>query len=158
MKFKLGQEEMVGFALIIIIVAVILLVFLGLSLSRPGKEAVESYEVDNFIQAFLEYTSDCENGIEYLPVQELISGCNGKGVCDDSRDVCEVLNITLKNIVEKSWRVGTETPIKAYKLKISAGQEIFLIADGNETNSYESGLQSFSKGGTDYEVVFTAYY
>ncbi len=46
---KKAQEELVGFALIIIIVAVILLFLIVFSLRSNEKEAVESYEVNSFI-------------------------------------------------------------------------------------------------------------
>ena len=42
-RSKLGQEEMVGFAIIMVIVFVIMLVFLGFSMSNSDKEAVENY-------------------------------------------------------------------------------------------------------------------
>ena len=55
-----GQEEMVGFALIVIIVAIILLVIIGLSLgTRGNREAVQSYEAESFLSAALQYTSNC---------------------------------------------------------------------------------------------------
>ncbi|MBI2057207.1 hypothetical protein HYT91_03060 [Candidatus Pacearchaeota archaeon] len=59
-KNKIGQEEMVGFALIIILVSVILLVFLAFSLNKPKTEATESYEVNSFLQSSLQYTSSCQ--------------------------------------------------------------------------------------------------
>ena len=46
-KDKLGQEEMIGFVLIIILVAIIILVFLSFSLKKPVKDNVESYEVES---------------------------------------------------------------------------------------------------------------
>ncbi|MBU4116158.1 MAG: hypothetical protein KKG94_00235, partial [Nanoarchaeota archaeon] len=72
---KRSQEEIVGFALIIIIVAVILLIFLGFYLRAPQKEIIESYEIESFIQSFLQYTSDCESNLEFLPVKNLIFAC-----------------------------------------------------------------------------------
>jgi len=60
MKYnKKAQEEMVGFALIIIVVAVILLVFLSIGLRKDGREDVESYEVASFIQSLLQYHTSC---------------------------------------------------------------------------------------------------
>ena len=65
---KRAQEEMVGFALIVIIVSVILVIFLGFSLRDQGKENVESYEVESFIQSFLQYTSECRDNFNFLSV------------------------------------------------------------------------------------------
>ena len=46
MSFKKAQEEIVGFSMIIVIVAVILLIFLSFSLKSPPKSEVESFEVE----------------------------------------------------------------------------------------------------------------
>ncbi|MDO8528642.1 MAG: hypothetical protein Q7S06_01995 [Nanoarchaeota archaeon] len=160
MKRKIkGQEEIVGFALIIIIVAVILLVILGLSLGGKGKEAVQSYEVGSFIQTTLQYTSDCYNGIEYLPILKLIFECENENSCDDERNTCDVLNSTLREISEKSWKVGEQAPIKGYKIRIvTEEREVLLIKQGNETKSYKSSMQSFSRQGIDYDMSFSVYY
>jgi hypothetical protein len=156
---KLGQEEIIGFALIIIIVAVILLVILGLSLKGKGKEAVQSYEVGSFIQTSLQYTSDCYNGIEYLPIQKLIFECEKESACDNGKSACDILNSTFRGISEKSWTVSEETPVKGYKIRIvTKEKEILLIQEGNQTSNYKSSMQSFSKQGTDYDVSFSVYY
>ena len=118
---KKAQEEMVGFALIIIIVAVILLIFLGFALRGQEKETVESYEVESFIQSFLHYTSDCRDNLEFLSVQKLISGCSNNVRCLDGRSTCEVLEPILKGIVEESWSTGADKPIKGYELRINSG-------------------------------------
>ena len=44
LKRNKAQEEMVGFALIIVIVAVILIILLGIYLRKPKDQAIESYE------------------------------------------------------------------------------------------------------------------
>src|SRR3989338_10745103 len=103
MKNKFGQEEMVGFALILILVAIIILVFIGFSIRSPEKESVESYEVESFLQSMLQYTTSCENNIEKLPVQKLVFSCNAKEKCLDGRDSCEVLQTELESILKESW-------------------------------------------------------
>ena len=97
---KKGQEEMLGFALIIIIVAVILLVFLGFSLRGSQKQGVESYEADSFMQAFLQYTTDCAENYEtdYLDIQDLVFECDDGNTCLDGRDACEVLELESKMV------------------------------------------------------------
>lgn len=156
---KKGQEEMIGFVLIIIIVAVILVVFLSFSLKKSGKEAVESYEVNSFIQSLLQYTTDCKNDLEFLSVQKLIFDCNDEGICLDERDSCDVLNSTLKDIMNKSWHVGTDRPIKGYEIVIlTKGKELLAIREGNSTNNYEGSLQDFSRKGEDYEISLKTYY
>lgn len=158
MKNKKSQEEMVGFALIMIIVAVVLLVFLGLSLRNPQQEEVESYEVDSFISSFLQYTTDCEENYEtnYFSIEDLISSCADMEDCFDGRGTCEVLEETIKELVERSWDVGEDNPVKGYELKISLeNQEILLMQEGNVTKNYKSSVH---KGGKGEEIIFSAYY
>jgi len=156
---KKAQEEMVGFGLIIIIVAVILLIFLGFALRSQQKESVEDYEVNSFIQGFLQYTSDCRNNLEYLSIQKLIFDCNNNEICLDGRSFCDVLNSTLTGIVEESWDIKGDRPIKGYELKISSNEaETLLIKKGNSTGNYKGSMQDFSRSGNSVEIFFTAYY
>lgn len=157
MKGKKAQEEMLGFALIMIIVAVILLVFLGFSLKSPQKDMVESYEIESFIQAFLQYTSDCEKTYQpnYISVQKLILECDKGEVCLNGRDACDILNSTLKKIVEASWKIK-DRPVKAYELTINSDtEEILTFKQGNITRNYKGSLQILPNS---IEILFTAYY
>lgn len=161
MRRTKGQEEMVGFALIIIIVSIILLVFLSFSLgNRRQQHAVESYEAENFIQASLEYTTDCYDGIEYLSIRKLVFGCYDERVClNNKEEMCDVLNTTLREMTDKSWRVGAEMPLKGYEIGVlSENQGILLIQEGNTTRNYKGAIQSFSRRGTDYTINFNVYY
>ena len=158
---KKAQEEMVGFVLIIVLVMVIFVVFLGFSLRNSQKESVEDYEVESFIQAFLQYTTSCEENYEsnYLSIQELIFKCDAKEKCLNEDDSCVVLNNTLEKLLDESWKVGNDSQYKGYELKINAGEaEILFIDEGNVTNNYKSGVQDYSKRGKKFEIIFTAYY
>ena len=158
---KKAQEEMVGFGLIIIIVAVILLVFLGFYLRDSPKEIVESYEVESFIQGFLQHTTDCKDSgnLEYLSIKQLIFSCNDREKCLDKRESCEVLESTLTNLVKASWQVGLDTPVKGYELNITSETTLILfIKEGNMTKNYKGAMQDFSRSGNLFEILFTAYY
>ncbi|MFH1608229.1 MAG: hypothetical protein ABIA78_03780 [archaeon] len=160
-KNKLGQEEMIGFALIVIIIAVVLLIFISFSITDSDEDAVESYEVDSFIQAFLQYTTNCVEEYEpnYVSVQKLITNCERDEICLDRRNSCDVLSETLKEIVDESWNVKKGSDIIGYELKIvSENKELLLLKGGNETNSYRGSMQDFSKGSNLMEIFFTAYY
>jgi hypothetical protein len=158
MMNKKSQEEMVGFAVIIILVAVVLLVLLGFLLRSPQKEAVESYEVQSFIDSSLQYTSDCEDNLGFLAVEKLIISCEEERTCIDERNSCEVLNSTLKNIIEKAWNYGNQSAIKGYKLKIIANeQESLALSGGNETGSYKGSSETFAGRGKEYEVSLNIY-
>ena len=154
---KSGQEEMIGFALIVILVAVILLVFLGFSMRAPQKETVESYEIESFIQASLQYTTTCVEGYEpkYYSIRKLITACENNENCLDESSTCDVLKSTFKEIIEESWHIGENLPVKGYELKIlSDNNEILLIQKGNITKNSKGSAQYLR--GTD--IFFTAYY
>ena len=160
MKNKYGQEEMVGFALIMIIVAVILLIFLSFSLGKSEKETVESYEVESFIQSMLQYTTDCRDNLEYVSIQKLIIDCYKKDICIDDRNSCDVLNSTLKEIMKESWKVEGDRPVKGYELKIIVDkeEEMIVLEEGNITKNSKGSMVPFPSSGKDYEIFFNAYY
>ena len=156
-KNKLAQEEMVGFAVIIIIVAVVLVVFLGFSLKNK-QEKVESYEVDSFIQSLLQYTTGCKDNFEYRSVQDLIFDCSNKKTCSEGGDSCEILNSELKGILEESWKVEEETVAKGYELKIISNEkEMLSIEKGNITKNSKGASQEFFKTGNKVNIFFTIY-
>ena len=177
---KRAQEEIVGFALIIIIVSIVIVSFLAFSLSKPQKDMVESYEVQSFIQSVLQYTTDCEEtyyDLEYFSVQDLIFECLEENTCNNEIDSCVVLNTTLQEILDVSWDVGADFPTKGYELKINAMEEsdtsggntdsvfaetsdseIIFLSKGNSTNQYKGSSQDFVKSGDSIEISFKAYY
>ena len=156
-KNKKAQEEMVGFALIIIIVAIIMLVFLGFSLRSTQKATVENYEVESFIQSFLQYTTECENNVEKLSVQKLIFSCNNREICANGVNSCDVLKSDLSQIVSESWKIGTDRPVKGYELSIKTDQNqiILELKKGETTRNFKGASPPLSKG---INVVFKAYY
>lgn len=158
-KLKRSQEEMVGFALIIIVVAVILLIFLGYTLKNSETEAVESYEVNSFIQAFLPYTTDCADNYEpnYYSIRELIIACNDNKNCLNERTACEALNITMQSLIETSWETGENRPVKGYELKIDSPSKLLLkMNQGNATNNYQMSVQQLGKD--NLRITLNVYY
>ncbi len=161
---KKAQEEMIGFALIVVLVSVILLIFIGFSLrDEKGKENVESYEVESFIQAMMQYTTDCKDNQGYVDIQKLIFMCNSGESCINSElsgeNSCSVLNSTLKEILNESWKVGEEWPAKGYEFEIIVGdEELVKIVKGSVSSSFKGASQDFFKGGKTFEIAFNVYY
>jgi len=160
-KNKKAQEEMIGFGLIVVIIMIILMVFLSFSLRNPVKQGVESYEVESFIQATLQYNTDCAKNYDshLLSVKDLIIRCERNEKCLDEREACYVLNSTLKDIVQENWQIGESWPVKGYEFVIlsdSVGLISFL--EGNITSNYKGSSQNYISGGSKIEVFFTAYY
>ena len=147
---------MVGFILIVIIVSVLMLVFLGYFLTKP-QETLESYEAESFIQAFLPYTTDCRDNIEFVSIQRLIFKCAERFVCLDGRFICDVLETTLEGIIAKSWEIE-KGKIKGYDFQILINKaEMVVLKQGNETGSSRTAFQDFTRGGNSIEILFTIY-
>ncbi|VVB83672.1 Uncharacterised protein [uncultured archaeon] len=158
MRDKLAQEEMVGFAVIVVIVGVILLILLSFLIKTPDQTIVQDSEIESFIESSLQYTTDCDSQIGFLPVQELIISCENGDICIDGRDSCDVLKSNLGNMVTKGWNVGTQSAVKGYEFKITADeQEKIKFQGGNKTASYQGAFQDFTRGGTDYQVSLNLY-
>ena len=152
---KLGQEEMIGFALIIILVSVILLVFLAFSLSKPKTEATESYEVNSFLQSTLQYTTACQTSRGLNSIQDLVFECDLKERCSNEEDTCKILNETLTDILKESWPTGEDRPNKGYELIINSGEEIILnIQEGNLTRDCKSSFQPLPKSRKEFSINF----
>ncbi len=158
MKSTRGQEEMVGFAVIIVIVAIIFLVLLSSYIRKPNSDLLEDAQVNSFIQATFQYTTNCETDSGNLTVQKLITQCQTKTVCMRSIEPCKLLNNTLKGIIEESWNVGTIT--QGYTLLIFDEEEQFLNLTGGVVSNnynYRSSQQLLPSRDNPLTVVFTAY-
>jgi Ni,Fe-hydrogenase I cytochrome b subunit len=158
---KRAQEEIVGFSMIIVIVAIIIIIFLGFSIKSPQKSIVESYEVESFLQALNQKTSDCKdsNNLDYLLVKDLIFRCYTNENCFDERKVCDVLIKEIEKVSNDSWNVGVDSAVKGYVLNMSVNGEHFkTIGYGNQTRKVKGAVQELTRNGKDFRIEFKAYY
>jgi hypothetical protein len=152
MMNKKAQDEMVGFAVILVIVSVVLLVVLGFALRSPNESKLESYEVESFIEASLQYTTECKNYLGFMPVQDLIISCEAEGTCTDGKNSCDILNSTLDNLITKSWNVVQGSPVKGYELQIKSGDLERL-----DENNSKGDFQDFARKDKTYEISLVIY-
>jgi hypothetical protein len=156
-KNKKAQEEMIGFALIIVIMAVVILVLFSLT-SRHKQDFVESYEADNFVQAMLQYTTNCSVSYDsnILDIRKLVKSCNSQEVCLNNKPACEVLNQTLAEIMEQSWNIGPAWHYKGYEMAINSSnhEQIFYSFNGNKTNNFKGANQDFETYFVDLKIYF----
>ena len=146
-----GQEEMIGFGLVIMLVAVILLVILSFSL-RGGKDNIQSFQVESFIGAFLGTTTDCQIGLEHRSIQRLITDCNNEEECSNGERSCEVLKSTIQEIIDQSW--ASDEVIRGYALNItSTNKTLISINKGNLTGNYKGGSQFLENN----EIILNIY-
>lgn len=157
---KRGQEEMVGFALIIIIVSIIILVFLGFFLGNQKNQSIESFEAESFVISSLQCSTECRDYYGYLSVKDLIFMCNSDLECKDGENSCSILNSTLNGILNQGWKVGGGSPIQGYELSITSntGEVLPVIFKGNRTSNSEGTLQPFSKSGASVDILFNVFY
>lgn len=161
MQNKKGQNEMMGFAVILVIVAVALVMFLVISAKPSDDDFIENYEVEAFIQSFLEYTTDCAEGYDsnYLPLRKVLFRCMDGRMCyteNVPKDPCDIFERDMEGILENNWNVGEGQLRSGYLLNITddKGEEVFSFSDGNKTGLSKGASQSF-EGGID--IVFIVY-
>jgi len=137
---KKGQQEIVGFALIVVIVVIALMVFLVLSIGNDKSTNTESIIAKNMIYSILNYQTACAIRSEpnYDSVEDLIKSCYENDICSNlNKDACEVMVELLPDIMEKL--ILTESQYDNYDLKIyfiddSENRENILnLQEGNLT-------------------------
>ena len=150
---KRGQAEIVGFVLIIVIVAVVFLIFLGISLRKGVSDVTESRDVYQFLESSMEYTTSCVTSFypDYRQLGEMFKECWSERSCLDGRYSCDVLNETLFQIIENSWRIGEENPNKGYDF-ISVYKASPQSTEEEEFVSLSSGECSGNYKGSGYLI------
>jgi len=162
-----AQEEIVGFSMIILLVAVILLIFLSFSVKSQKQSTVESYEVESFLQALIQKTSSCGSidNLRYYSIKELMFKCYSSQTsadkCSDGEKICDVFLEEMELVSNESWNpgVGKDFPVQGYSLKITVDSSLFKsIEYGNKTKSSKGSFQELAKEGKTFRLDFQAYY
>ena len=122
-KSKNGQEEMTGFAMIIIIVSIIGLVLLAFMLRKPSTSQYNSFEVQQFLDTAMKIRSSCTLAFDNAPLRmaDLIQQCysNSADSCNSGQKVCKSLQISMNDIINSSWQINPQAPYTGYKMEIS---------------------------------------
>jgi len=144
---KKGQEEIVGFILIVVIIAIAFVVFLGIKLRNPEPAQRESEILYQFIESSMEQTTDCairENS-KNLALNELIRECHSfNNTCFNGEGSCAEAEKTIRNILKSAWTVGPDNVYKGYEfnaeyhynLSSEINERFISIAEGNCTNNF----------------------
>lgn len=140
---KKAQEEMVGFVLIMLVVAIIFLVFLGIFLRNASKENVsESKEISSFLDAMFEYTTECGPSAQSPKrLSQLILDCSNQGnsancIGSDGKG-CTALKDDLRKAIESNWNFNENSPTKGYLLQILRETDKGEIPVINATAAYD---------------------
>lgn len=129
---KKGQEEMIGFVVILVLVVVIGLILLVISLRNMGDSQVrESEEINSFLFSIRPYTTSCVSRGYPQTIREVVADCSDGKLCDNGKSACEVLETTIKDILDSStFVVSQDSENIYYKLNIykeSANQQSNVI-------------------------------
>lgn len=121
-KKNKAQEEMVGFVLIVVIIAIIAVIFLGITLRKPATNiGQESERLSSFLSAVSEFTTECEiPETNYKTIGQLVTKCNQGSICANGKTACEVLENNLKSIMASSYRVESGSFVHSYNLTINS--------------------------------------
>jgi len=139
-----GQEEIVGFVVIVVLVAVVFLVVLGLYLRRDVSVIQrDSGDVKQFLESTMEYTTECTIGSddEHISVSELLGNCYNKEECVSGGD---------KIIPDKNVYFYVDYIDKTSGIALSSGNCYIKFPDG------VSDLMKFNytKGLFEYKITF----
>jgi len=148
MKGK-GQQEIVGFVLIVVLVMVALMVFLIISVRDDGEEE-SSVEVSNMLDVLMKTTSDCAIVYEpdYDDFEDLFKSCSKGDSCSNlERSAYDYLNESLRDVV--SSMVASDASIGAWSVDFFVGDEKILEWDEGNCSEVASGAQrSIVSGGS----------
>jgi hypothetical protein len=153
-----GQQEIVGFVLIVVLVVVGLMVFLVISM-RGGGEDLESVRVSNILDVLMRTTTECAIVYEpdYDTFEDLFKSCYGGKICSNlGRDACDYLNESLADVVD--GMMMTESGVVGWGIyfveKDDDGEVgILKIEDWGNCSGGVSGAQRSIVSGGDKLIV-----
>ena len=151
---KSGQQEIVGFVLIVVLVMVGLMVFLIISIRDDGEEGM-SAGVSNMLDVLMRTTSDC--AIVYEPdydrFEDLFKSCFKGDSCNNlNGSACEYLNESLRDIVSSMVRSDASVGAWEADFFIRDGEGILRWSEGNCTGVSSGAQRSIISGGTSLIV------
>jgi hypothetical protein len=143
---KKGQQEIVGFVLIVVLVVVALMVFLVISVRTSGDE-VEGVGVSNMLDVVMRMTTDCAVVYEpdYDDFEDLFKSCFKEDDCDNlGRSACDYLNESLGDVV--SSMILSDASVDGWSVEFSErdGAGILRWGGGNCTSGVSGAQRSFS--------------
>jgi hypothetical protein len=148
-KSKRSQHEMVGFILIVIIVVIAGLFLLFFYITADNQEK-QSKDLQNFLESSMKYTTDCAINYEpqYDNLKDLIKSCYNNEMCENGEMACFMLNSTLSRILDKTWKVSSQSTISYYSI---------IIYYQEDKNSQKDRIIQLQKGNCTRMLVGAEY-
>jgi hypothetical protein len=153
MKGK-GQQEIVGFVLIVVLVVVGLLVFLIVSL-RDSPVSEDSVVVGNVLDAVMKHTTECAIVYEpdYDSFEDLFKSCHLGDRCKNlGVSACDYLNESLSDVLGDMMASDADVDFYELDFFVSEGEGLLRISEGNCTGSV-SAAQRKVVSGSDSLVI-----
>ena len=155
---KKGQQEIVGFVLIVVLVVVGLMVFLIISL-RDAPENEGSLEVENMLDALMRHTTECAIVYEpdYDDFEALFKSCHEGDRCSNlGKDACDYLNESLADVV--GAMVASEATVGFYQVDFLVKDDVveeglLRISGGVNCTGSLNGAQRSVVSGSDSLVI-----
>jgi len=148
---KKAQEEIVGFVMIVVVVAVLGLILLVISLRNPGENQKDSKDARLFLESVEELTLECSgNGGENA--RKLLISCYNNEMCESGKKACDGLKEALEGSIASGFSYGPERAIKGYEFNasysrnssaISGRREVLFISKGNCSSGNRRGAEQF---------------
>lgn len=165
---KRGQEEMVGFAAVVILVAIIALIILAIAIRKPAnQEAGNSNEIGQFLDAMMKVTSECalRYANDYIDIAELLRECLEKpdSLCADEIKVCDKVNQSIKEITsaipfgEGKPRTGYSFNASIYTIqgftKERRNEKNWALSSGECGKAYKQAERLISSKGNEETIA-----
>lgn len=155
---KRAQEEIIGFGIILVIIAVIALIFIAISANK-NESSDNDFEVSGFLNALMEKTTTCEKNSDFTAVKDLIFECgSGGGTCENGEEYCDILEETIKNAMKDNWKFGEEEVVKGYSILVYY-EEGLIINETKGSSGTESrgAMQDYAKPGENAQIFLEIY-
>ena len=145
-----AQEEMTGFAMIIIIVSIVGLVILTFMLRKSSDSGFNNYEIQQFLDSTARIKSTCKLplGSSNLRISDLIQECysSSANACESGEQTCASLQSAYQDIIGKSWNINPDSQYTGFKI------DIFFKPSSNSSSISPSNMLNISQGvcGSNY--------
>ena len=143
---KKGQQEIVGFVLIVVLVMVVLMVFFVISVRDTGEE-VSDVGISNMLDIVMRMTTECATvtAPDYDDFEEWFkSWFKGKNCNSLDVSACEYLDENFEDVVDSM--VSGDSSIDGWSAE-------FFEKDGAGISKWSGGNCSRVKGGTQRTIL-----
>ena len=160
-KNKTGQQEIVGFILIVVLVVAALMIYLTISLRTTAKNE-GSLEVSNALDAIMKQTTDC--AIVYVPdydnFEDLFKSAHQDETCSNlGISAFDYLNESLQDVLSEITK--SEAAVTGYELTFSVrevGGKLW-IKEGNCTSgTIKSAKRTLASGSDRLDIILKMCY